>query len=202
MKESFTIIQNVNDPNRIVPIDGNVKDIVYFIDYDIYLKQIESDYCNPNYFLFTSLDKTEIWREFTKDINRCDLKINGTLMKDPNEMFNLFKKLYSEEIAYKTIMFSTPSSLALPYEILQKAFTINKTGNDKLFVVEPNHKIRYFKIDIKMSERSINFIFRKNLRLVDENGKSKYYVFIKTEFDILNDEPVFINFSFKKAKIR
>jgi len=199
-KEKFTFILNANNSNYIVPIDKNVRDILYFMDYNIYLQQIEKVYSIPTgLWDFKCLSKKLIWKEFTKDIHRCDLKINNISYKDPDEVRRYLNSKYPEDIVYRTLMFSTPDSLGLPYEILHKVFA-DSNSNEKMFVVEPNVSKRYYKIDIKTTENSIGFLFDKNLRLIDEEGNSKFYVYVKIEFDILNDDQVFINFSIKKVK--
>jgi hypothetical protein len=221
-EEKFTIILNASRKKYIVPIDKNIGDILYFADYNIYLQQIEKVYSVPTGLLnFQRLSKELIWKEFIKDIHRCDLNINGESFKDPNKVLNFLEQRYPTNIVYRTLMFATPDSLALPFEILHNVFVDSKSHWGDLYVVEPNAKKRYYRIDINTSantacsnkdsssrhreditttDNSINFIFNKNLRLIDIEGNSKFYVYVKIEFDILNENQVFINFSIKRVK--
>lgn len=188
-KEKFTIILDANKP-FIFPINGCFQDILYFADYNLYLQKIEKVYS-----VSSRLSKKLIWKEFIKDINRCDLKINEISYKNPTKVYNFLISKYPEDIVYRTLMLSTPDSLGLPCEILHKVFF-----NKNMYVVEPCNTKRYYKINIITTNKSIMFIFEKNMRIIDENGNSKYNVYIKVEFDILTDNQIFINYTIKKIK--
>lgn len=198
MNNKFTIVLNANNPHYIIPIDKKVKDILYFADFNLFLQQIEKVYSvSSGFFNFRQVSKELIWREFTKDIHRCDLYINGVIYKDPIKVLSLLIDFYDIDTVYRTLMFSTPDSLGLACEILHKVFADSE--KERLYVVEPKESKRYYKIYLTVKKDTINFVFDKNMRIIDENGNSKYYVYIKIEFDILNDTQVFINYQVKKV---
>lgn len=198
MSNKFTIVLNANNPHYIIPIDKKVKDILYFADFNIFLQQIEKVYSIPSgIFNFRQVSKELIWREFTKDIHRCDLYINNIIYKDPIQVLSYLLGFYDVHTSYRALMFSTPDSLGLPCEILHKVFADSQ--EERLYVVEPKENKRYYRIYITAKLDSINFLFEKNMRIIDDNGNSKYYIYMKIEFDILNDTQVFINYQIKKV---
>jgi len=198
--EGFVSIQNANNLDHITTnkkVKNQVLNVVYFIDYNKYLQQIEQDFSTTMLFGFKKVNKELIWNEFIKDIGRCDIRINNISIKDPNIMLQQLLKEYNEDVVYKTIMFSTPASMGFPCEILHKTYF-----EKKLFLSEVSNQKRYFKIHITTKKNSIEFGIHKNLRLINEKGKTKYFVYIKIEFDLLNDTQVFIDFRIKKSKLR
>lgn len=193
--DKYTTIYNANSKNHRMPIDKNIRDVIYFVDYNIYLQEIEQDFIyEPGIFFMKRMNKEKILKQFTRDVSGCDIKLNDVPIKNHINMVNYLLNNYTDEIAYRTMMLSTQASLGMPCIILQNIFT-------NLYLVEMNYSKRYYRINITTTKNSIHFEFNKNLRLIDNDKKTKYNIYIKIEFDILNDPNVLMYFTIKKPKL-
>lgn len=174
----FTVIQQTSDLSELSQKNSYIEDTVFTYPLSEYLKQIKRDMGSMN----------SIWKQFELDLPRSKIFINDVQIKEPILVLDYFMCEYNIQLGYDVILLCTQACLGLPCEIL-----FNIYRHNELYIAEPSNR-NSLTIRIEVKDDKINYNIRKQMRLIDSNGNTKSLINIHVEFDLLNDDLIYIHY--------
>ena len=158
-----------------------------------------------NYFVQDVLnsfrDNNDIETQFRKDLPRCSVFVNNHKIESADLVIDYVKFKYNRDVAYKIIMLTTQAFLGLPFQIIFNKIAFLEDYYLSDIGVGNTDKLPY-RIKIDISDDCVEFKMYKELRifrLVDGEDITKYKVFLKLEFELLNDDNILFNYKIAKV---
>lgn len=138
-------------------------------------------------------DSKDIVNQFINDLPRFKLYCNETRVNNPYDFFDYLEYKCDKKTMKTILMFCTQTSLALPFEIIQKSLY---KYNDNHYLSQITSQSGYHRIYLTINDE-VEFVMKKVMRIFkirNGNDYTIFHVIIQFNFNLKNN---YINFQIK-----